>query len=793
MSRWQSQHSQYLWAAGKIAAQLAPPNVIEGRYKVITPQVWQDIYPEQDPYLPDPIPDRLRAYLLLYPYRLHIPEVYGVCQVSGSSILLLQNVPIDAQGQLSPSLQEGWEDASPTRQLYWLWQILSLWSPLTEQGMAASLLYPENIRVEGWRIRLRELLSNPNAYGTSADQGQRSQKPTLVTLQQLGASWSLLARQAKAAIAPQLERFLGQMQQEDVSLRNLQTVFNKLLLQQAAQQSLRLQIASATDTGPLELKNEDSHYPTTQDLQDSRLQPVGDLNSHFFIVCDGIGGHEGGDVASNFAVSSLKLQVQALLGEILEDVNIMPPRSVEDHLIALLRIANNLICSRNDEQQRESRQRMATTVTLALQLPQKVRTPQSSTANSHELYIASVGDSRAYWITENYCQRLTVDDDVATREIRAGRAYPSKAVQRPDAGALTQALGTREASRLRPTVRRFLIDEDGILLLCSDGLSDNQLLEESWPSWAPKVLGGKLSLEGAIQQLMQMAYQRNGHDNCTVVAAFYGVSPQYPLLVNLPELSQEGETINLEIDPNFLSFNGNSNGKHEETSTVPPEELQQQEDFYLELEDHEVEEGNIAERSELGRETSNRNPYESPELERNIPDRTTYEPSEGEQESEAANIYDLDINLDFDERDIYGGEVEETEEREIYERSSPQRYEEEGEIEEGSLEKREEEAKAVPDYPPVAEKTSFQSGFEDAPELQEVDAWDDIQEVEDEYEVEAIEEWEETQPTRPLPIREMIVGVVLLVVFGGVLVVFWPQIAPQLPGRSPDSPSQTEE
>ncbi|NEO26511.1 MAG: serine/threonine-protein phosphatase [Kamptonema sp. SIO4C4] len=451
MSPLQPRTSTYLWAVGKIAAQLAPPNVIEGRYKVLSPQVWQDIYPEQTPYLPDPIPDRLRAYLLLYPYRLHVPEVYGVCRVSGSAILLLKNVPVSDRGTLYPSLAEAWEDASPTRQLYWLWQILQLWSPLREQGMAASLLYPDNLRVEGWRVRLRELLSNPNAYQSrqAKAQGKVAVAATSATLQQLAASWRLLVRQAKAAIAPQLETFLSQMQQEDVSLRNLQTVFNKLLLEQAAQQSLRIQISSATDPGPLELKNEDSHYPTAQDLIDSRLQPVGDLNSHFFIVCDGIGGHEGGDVASNFAVNSLKLQIQALLGEIVEDSNIMPPHLVEDHLTALLRIANNLICARNDEQHRESRQRMATTVAMALQLPQKIRTPQSSTANSHELYIAHVGDSRIYWITEHYCQLLTVDDDVATREIKAGRAYPSHAVQRPDAGALTQALGTREASRLR--------------------------------------------------------------------------------------------------------------------------------------------------------------------------------------------------------------------------------------------------------------------------------------------------------------------------------------------------------
>jgi serine/threonine protein phosphatase PrpC len=201
-------------------------------------------------------------------------------------------------------------------------------------------------------------------------------------------------------------------------------------------------------------------------------------------------------------VQSIKLQVRALLAELAEDPEIMTPELVTEQLSAIIRVANNLIASRNDEQERESRRRMATTLIMALQLPQIVKMPDGE-GNAHELYIASVGDSRAYWITPRYCQQLTVDDDVATREVRMGRRLYREALQRPDAGALTQAVGTRDAELLRPTVRRFILEEDGLLLLCSDGLSDNNWLEELCVDYPRDIFSGKLSLEAAVRSLIE--------------------------------------------------------------------------------------------------------------------------------------------------------------------------------------------------------------------------------------------------------------------------------------------------
>jgi protein phosphatase len=488
----------YLWAVGPVAGKLTAPNVVEGRYKVILPHIWQDIYPEQRPTLPDPIPASVLPYLKLHPLRLYLPEVYGTCQVGGQTVLLLHHGPIDRHGQPLPSLRSAWPTAHPLRQGEWVWQALSLWPALAAQGVAASLVDLDNLCVEGGRLRLQVLI------------------PKAATLGDWAEAWSTLLTTAQAAIAPPLENIFTILAQPNPSLPVAQTALNQLLIEQAAELPLSIQVASATDPGAPDRINEDRYYPTAGEIK-------GRNHDHLLLVCDGIGGHDGGAIASQMAVQSLRLQVQALLQEIVEDPEIMAPDVVADQLTTLIRIANNVICSRNDQQGRAARQRMATTLTLALQLPQQIDTPDRR-GTSHELYLAHVGDSRAYWITEQACHCLTVDDDIAGREIRLGRSFPVEAWHRPDAGALTQALGTRPADKIHPTIQRFLIDEDGILLLCSDGLSDRRLVERCWRDVVPAVLQGEMSLKAAVDFWLQLGRQRNGHDNVTVVAALYRVT-----------------------------------------------------------------------------------------------------------------------------------------------------------------------------------------------------------------------------------------------------------------------------
>jgi protein phosphatase len=507
---------RYLWAVGEQAQTKPVGTYVDDRYYVVAPQIWLDLQPGIAVRLPLEIPDLAQPYLHLYPHRLHVPEAYGFCLSNGAEpdILLLDNAPVTLNGELCPALAEAWEKAPAVRQVYWLWQVLQLWTPLSAVGMAASLLSAELLRVEGWRVRLRELLSS------AAD-------PT-PTLADLAACWLTLVPKAKALVADALQDICLKMCADRADIQQISAHLNQLLIEQAAQLPLQLEVFGASAVGPQRSHNEDTCYPlSTRD----RAQLQDEMMPRLTIVCDGIGGHEGGEVASQLAVQSIKLQVKALLAEVAEQSEPLPPELMAEQLAAIIRVVNNLIADQNDAQEREARRRMGTTLVMALQIPQRVRMVNGVVAsNAHELYLVHVGDSRAYWITPRYCHQLTVDDDVITREVRTGRALYRDALRRPDAGSLTQALGTRDGQFIQPTVQRFILEEDGLLMLCSDGLSDNNLVEQSWAKYAGLILQDQLSLESAVQSWVELANQQNGHDNTSIVVTHCCVSAPLPKL-----------------------------------------------------------------------------------------------------------------------------------------------------------------------------------------------------------------------------------------------------------------------
>ena len=511
---------RYLWVVNSSDHYQEIGEKVAHRYEVIAPHIWLDTQPGLLPEIPSEPPAATVPYLKLYPHSLHIPQVYGI--IPGSELevndtLLLENTPIDEYGNLYPAIADGWNKATAVRQVYWLWQILQLWQPLWELGVAGSLLREENIRVQGWCVRLLEL--------------HQSESPHLG---QLADCWQPWVDQAKPEGASELQYIIQQMKAEDVDVQSISSQLNQLLLILVGKLPLALKVAGGTSIGNELMHNEDACFPTSREGLDDPLIP------QVSIVCDGIGGHEGGEVASKLAIQSIKLQIQALLQEISFQEDILPPELLQQQIEASLRVVNNLISNSNNQQHREGTQRMGTTMVMAVQVPQKVETGE----NAHELYLVNVGDSRAYWMTPHYCQLLTVDDDVAGREVRCARSLYHQALQRPDATGLTQALGTKEGEFLQPTSQRLIIEEDGILLLCSDGLSDNNWVEKSWQDYVLPILTGEMALEDGVRQWIDLANQKNGHDNISVVLTHFRVSPFYPVhvvqkdtqvLANMPE------------------------------------------------------------------------------------------------------------------------------------------------------------------------------------------------------------------------------------------------------------------
>ncbi|TAE53563.1 MAG: serine/threonine-protein phosphatase [Nostocales cyanobacterium] len=548
---------RYLWAVG-IINNVEIGTSINNRYEVITEQIWLDTQPGKPPEMPEAIPQEVIPYLKLYREKLHIPQPYGLISTTENSalkILLLENAPIDNQGNLYPVITAVWEQAKGVRQIYWLWQILQLWQPLSEQGVSASLLSPYNILVQGWCIKLLELHHNTAP----------------LTLQDLGESWYSWIKVAKAEIAPGLNHIIQQMRQGETDFNTISNQLNQLLLGSAAELPLMINIAGFTDPGLILKHNEDSCYPNNTDKLDEFL------TQHLSIVCDGIDGHDGGEVASQLAVQSLKIQIRAWLQDISQQSEIIPPELLQQQLEASLRVVNNMIWSRNDEQNRQGRERMATTLVLAVQVPQRIITNTGwESDNTHELFIANVGDSRAYWITPHYCQLLTTDDDMATREVRSGQSFYRQADKKPNANALTQALGTREAEVLKFSVKRFILEEDGILLLCSDGLSDDEGVEKSWKDLVIPLLKGQIAVEDAAKDWVKRANEKNGQDNTSVVISVCRISQAY--LVPVPPAALVLE--NNEPEESAITL---SQPQPSELQTVEAENLTQSSQALLDL------------------------------------------------------------------------------------------------------------------------------------------------------------------------------------------------------------------
>lgn len=491
---------QYVWALGHGTNKIPVGDLVDDRYQVIAPSIWLDKKPEQMPKVPSPVPQFALPYLKAYPYQLNLPGVYGIChQSSGEAVLLLSNVPVNRQGQLMSAIAVAWPEASAFRQAYWLWQMISLWEPMQAFGAAASLLKNSNIRVEAWRVRLIGLSTTPS-------------DPSLSDLAKVWESTYLPG--ARPAIVGLLNSVCLKLQAESPDLQAIIEQINTQLLREAAGTPIDFQVAGATDAGPQKSRNEDACYPSKAELKRAGTADL-PLLPRLSIVCDGVGGHEGGEVASQLVVRSLQLQLRGLLAEAIEQPKAIPPRVVIDQIEAAIRVANNLIADQNDQQGRAARQRMGTTLVMALVLPQKVDTAEGP-AEVNELYLTHVGDSRAYWMTPDYCQRLTVDDDIAGREVSAGTSFYATAMQKPNATALSQAVGLRSYDQLRPHTQRFLFDASGVLMLCSDGLSDNYQVEASWANYVGIIVKKIVPLDAAVESWIELANQRNGHDNVAV-------------------------------------------------------------------------------------------------------------------------------------------------------------------------------------------------------------------------------------------------------------------------------------
>ncbi|MFO5526749.1 MAG: PP2C family protein-serine/threonine phosphatase [Cuspidothrix sp.] len=523
---------RYLWAVGSDLHDCHSGTILGDRYLVIHKSILLDIKPGLLPEIPES--DNLgsiKPYLKLIPHRLHIPQVYGILNLEHhqrhKKILLLERPPLitDAtvnEVHLCNSLDTAWTEASSIRQIHWLWQLANLWQPLAMEGVASTLLDLDCIRVEGVLIRLLEL---------------RPDIDHIPTLSQLGGFWQQLLKNAKPSIAAFLQELCDLLIHREIkSSEQLIKVLDEGLCQLEESQTSTIKIYTKTDPGPSRPRNEDACYPPS----DTLISQPPDHNV-LAIVCDGIGGHEGGNVASNLAIETIEQEVRELTSLAYNKID---PSLLLLDLEGAVANANDKISQRNDSENRQGRQRMGTTIVMALPI-------------AHEMYITHVGDSRAYWITRHNCYQVTLDDDVASREVRLGYALYREALQHSGSGSLVQALGMSKSNLLHPTCQRFIIDEDAVFLLTSDGLSDFERVEEYWEAEILPLLSGQTTIDNVAEKLINVANTKNGHDNVTIALVHYDVK------YSEPDQNIAVDIVNILTNTQALTFNYTVNDESE--------------------------------------------------------------------------------------------------------------------------------------------------------------------------------------------------------------------------------------
>ena len=484
---------RYLWSNQAISVE-QEHELVDRRYLALSERIFLDTKPNESPVTPEEVPPEIVVYLQLFLCYPHIPQVYGLLDGKDTWLFDYGTVPnstigeLDYPQQLIPKIRDLWASATALQQVNWLWQIAKLWKPLSSKNVASSLLKPDLIRINGQIVQLLEL------------EADKENQPSLRDLANLWSQWVKDAHPSIKDVLKQLAANLktGRIDHINKAIAILDRVASHC--QQAKQYSY--QVYALSDSGPSRTNNEDAAYP----IHSSNIPTS---KNALAIVCDGVGGHDGGEIASQKTIEYLQNKISKLASQ----KQSLSSEKVLGRLFKYINESNDIISKQNDSEQRKERQRMGTTLVMAL-------------AHAHEMYLAHVGDSRIYWITHNSCHQVTIDDDLASREVRLGYAVYRDSLQYPSAGALIQAIGMRSSAALHPNLQRYTIDDDCIFLLCSDGLSDLDRVEQQWRHKVLPVLQGKQNLTSAVEDLIALANEKNGHDNVTVALVHCRVTPQ---------------------------------------------------------------------------------------------------------------------------------------------------------------------------------------------------------------------------------------------------------------------------
>jgi len=250
--------------------------------------------------------------------------------------------------------------------------------------------------------------------------------------------------------------------------------------------AVQIDSGGVTDLGRVRLNNEDS------------FRIVEPLN--LFILSDGMGGEAHGEIASSLAVDT----IERVCSSSKVDLEVTLAGASGENWTEQTRLLQNAVLQANSgiyqsSQEHPEQRGMGATLTAGW-------------INGSKLSLAHVGDSRAYLLRTGNLQQLTNDHSLVAEQVRRGIITPQQAEESEMQSVLLRALGAHP--EVDVDIDEFDLFPRDVLLLCSDGLT--RMVTE------PEIAGtlqAETDPEKAAQKLVDLANERGGLDNVTVIVA----------------------------------------------------------------------------------------------------------------------------------------------------------------------------------------------------------------------------------------------------------------------------------
>ncbi|MEO0294350.1 MAG: Stp1/IreP family PP2C-type Ser/Thr phosphatase, partial [candidate division WOR-3 bacterium] len=236
-----------------------------------------------------------------------------------------------------------------------------------------------------------------------------------------------------------------------------------------------LRASALTDKGVVRQNNEDAFFI--------------DEERGIFIVADGMGGHNAGEVASSLAVTTIK-------DFLYKKGDIQDSKQIKKALVESIFSAHEEIKKKSEQE--NSLKGMGTTVVV-------------SYLKDRTLHICSVGDSRGYLIRDKKIIKLTEDHSVVAELLKSGVINEEEAKLHPMKNVITQALGI--GTPPIPFFVREQLRDDDLILLCTDGLTEMLTDEEILSTCLQK----RNNISDMAKAFIDEANKKGGKDNVTVV------------------------------------------------------------------------------------------------------------------------------------------------------------------------------------------------------------------------------------------------------------------------------------